>query len=61
MRLSANISTLFTALPPVARIEAASRAGFRGVEMQFPYEHEPAELAGAARAAGVEFVLINMP
>jgi hydroxypyruvate isomerase len=61
MRLSANISTLFTARPPVARIEAASRAGFRGVEMQFPYEHEPAALAEAARAAGVEFVLINMP
>ena len=61
MHFAANISTLFTALPPLARIAAAAQAGFRGVEMQFPYEHEPAALAAAAREAGVRFALINMP
>jgi len=61
MRFSANISTLFTALPLLERISAAASAGFTAVEMQFPYTHRPAELIAAAKAAGVEFVLINAP
>lgn len=61
MKLAANISTMFTALPTLGRIGAAAHAGFLGVEMQFPYDYEPLELAAAAREAGVEFVLINMP
>ena len=61
LRFSANISTLFTALPLPARFAAAANAGFTAVEMQFPYAHKPAELAAAAQAAGVAFVLINMP
>ncbi|HUM08905.1 MAG TPA: TIM barrel protein [Acidocella sp.] len=61
LRFSANISTLFTALPVPARIAAAARAGFAAVEMQFPYELPAATLADAAGAAGVEFVLINIP
>lgn len=58
---SANISTLFTALPLAERFAAAAQAGFRAVEIQFPYAHKPAELAAAARQAGVDIVLINMP
>lgn len=61
LRFAANISTLFTALPLPARFAAAAGAGFKAVEMQFPYDHKPAELAAAAQAAGVEIVLINLP
>lgn len=61
MRFSANISTLFTALPVPARFAAAAAAGFSAVEMQFPYSHKPAELAAAAQAAGTDIVLINLP
>ncbi len=61
MRFSANISTLFTALPVLERFAAASQAGFTAVEMQFPYAHRPAELIAAANAAGVAFVSINAP
>ena len=61
MRFSANISTLFTALPLLERFAAAAAAGFSAVEMQFPYTHKPAELAAAAQGAGVEIVLINLP
>jgi hydroxypyruvate isomerase len=61
MRFSANISTLFTALPFVERFAAAANAGFSAVEMQFPYTHKPAELAAAAQGFGVEIVLINLP
>jgi hydroxypyruvate isomerase len=61
MRFSANISTLFTALPLPERFAAAAAAGLSAVEMQFPYPHKPAELSAAAKAAGVEIVLINLP
>ncbi|MBB5372690.1 hydroxypyruvate isomerase family protein [Acidocella aromatica] len=61
LRFSANISTLFTALPVAERIQAAARAGFKAVEMQFPYDLPAATLREAAHKAGVEFVLINIP
>jgi len=61
LRFSANVSTLFTALPVTERFAAAARAGFTGVEMQFPYELPAATLAEAARRAGLDWVLINAP
>ena len=61
LQLSANISTMFTEHAPLDRLAAAAAAGFGAVEMQFPYELEPDALAAAARAADVEFVLINIP
>jgi hydroxypyruvate isomerase len=61
LRLSANISTLFTELPPLQRPAAAAAAGFAAIEMQFPYAWPLHELAAACRAAAVEVVLINMP
>ncbi len=61
LRFSANISTLFAALPVVERIQAAARAGFKAVEMQFPYDLPAATLRDATKQVGVEFVLINIP
>jgi len=43
------------------RFEAASRAGFKAVEIQFPYGWSQRQLAEIARHAGVEVVLINIP
>jgi hydroxypyruvate isomerase len=60
-RLAANLSFLFTELPPVERIGAAARAGFGGAEILFPYEHPAAEIASAFREAAIEPVLFNMP
>ena len=60
-RFSANISTLFTDVDLPERFERAARAGFRGVEIQFPYAYDKAMLAARARAAGVEVVLTNLP
>jgi len=61
-KLAANISLLFPQLPFVERFAAAARAGFRYVEYQFPYPFgSAAEIAGHARAAGVEVVLHNLP
>lgn len=60
-RLAANLSLMFTEVPFLERFDAAARAGFLGVEFQFPYEHEAAEIARAAELAGVQVVLHNLP
>src|SRR5581483_5768594 len=60
-RFCANISMLFTERAFPERFEAAARAGFRAVEIQFPYRWGASDLAARARAAGVEIVQINLP
>ncbi|MCX7962281.1 MAG: TIM barrel protein [Burkholderiales bacterium] len=61
-KLAANLSLLFPELPFLERFGAAAREGFRAVEYQFPYAFgSAAEVAAAARAAGVEVVLHNLP
>ena len=60
-KLAANISMLFTEIPFLQRFAAAARAGFRAVEYQYPYEWPARDIAAAARDAGVEVVLHNMP
>lgn len=60
-KFSANISMLFGEVELPERFEAAANAGFRAVEIQFPYSWNKDRLADCARHAGVEVVLINMP
>jgi len=60
-RFCANISMLFGERAFPERFDAAARAGFRAVEIQFPYRWPKDELAARARAAGVEVVQINLP
>lgn len=52
---------LFTELPFLERFAAARKARFRAVEYQYPYEFAAADVAAAAREAGVEVVLHNVP
>ncbi len=60
-RLAANLSMLWTEIPFLDRFEAASRAGFRGVEFLFPYAHPAGEIRRRLDACGVELVLHNLP
>jgi len=60
-RFAANLTLLFSELPFLERFGAAARAGFRAVEFVSPYEHPAEEVARAAREAGVEVVLFNLP
>ena len=60
-RFSANISTLFKELELPERFEAAAQAGFKAVEIQFPYGWSKRQLGDIAQRAGVEVVLINIP
>jgi len=60
-RFSANISMLFKELELPERFEAAAQAGFKAVEIQFPYAWSKDRLAQIAQHAGVEVVLVNLP
>lgn len=59
-RFSANLSFLFTELPFLDRFAAAAEAGFKGVEILFPYEWPAAEIAAALNANGLSLVLFNI-
>lgn len=60
-KLAANLSMLFKELPFIERFAAARRSGFTAVEYQYPYELAPQDVAAAARDAGVQVVLHNVP
>ena len=61
MKIAANLSMLFTELPLRERVLAAMRAGFDGVEIQFPYELPAIALKEALELSGLPLVLINVP
>jgi len=60
-RFSINVSMMLNEYPFLERFSAAADLGFGGVDIQFPYEFPAAEIARAARGAGVEVVLFNLP
>ncbi|HLB14744.1 MAG TPA: hydroxypyruvate isomerase [Burkholderiales bacterium] len=60
-KFAANINFLFTEVDFLQRFAAARKAGFGAVEFPFPYPYEHAALAAAAKDAGVEVVLFNLP
>ena len=60
-KFAANLTMLFTELPFLDRFAAAAGAGFKAVEFLFPYDHPASEVAAAARGAGVQVVLHNLP
>ncbi|MCX5513613.1 isomerase [Kaistia algarum] len=56
---SANLGFLFPELPLLGRIEAAGRAGFRAIELHWPYDVPAEALAQACEAADVVLTGIN--
>ncbi len=60
-KFSANISMLFKEFEFPERFDAAAQAGFKAVEIQFPYGWSKRRLGEIAQHAGVEVVLINIP
>ncbi|UQY35528.1 TIM barrel protein [Pseudomonas fulva] len=61
MKLSANLTMLFTERPLLERIVAAAAAGFEGVEIQFPYPVPAVRLKDELQRAGLPLVLMNFP
>lgn len=60
-RFAANLSMLFTGHAVRDRFAAAARAGFRAVEMQFPYAVAAADLRQCLDDNGLTLVLHNFP
>lgn len=61
MKISANISLLFSELPLLSRIGAAAESGFDGIEIQFPYEVSAESLKRELDRCSMPLALINMP
>lgn len=59
-RFSGSVSMMFREAPLLERFSAARSAGFVGVEIQMLAEGDPAEMAEAARRAGIAVTLINV-
>lgn len=60
-RFSINVSMMLGEYDFLDRFQAAADLGFAGVDIQFPYDHSPENVASAAFSAGMEVVLINVP
>ncbi len=60
-RFAANLWYLFQEVDLMDRFEAAAKAGFKAVEIQFPYQWPSADLAERLDAFGLRQVLINAP
>lgn len=58
-RVSANLGFLWTDQPLLDRIAAAARAGFRAVEMHWPYDVDPLRVRDAAARLGLTLLSIN--
>jgi hydroxypyruvate isomerase len=58
-RFSANLGFLWSGMPLVEQMEAAARAGFRAVEMHWPYETDPAAVKAAAARLGLAVLGVN--
>lgn len=61
LKFDPNLRWLFTELPMPQRYEAAARAGFRGVEVAFPYDQPARELAALLDGLGLTLVQILAP
>lgn len=61
MKAAANLSHLWPELPYLDRFDAAANAGFKGVEVLFPYDVPAKETKRALMRGGLEMVLINAP
>jgi len=59
IKLSANLSFLFTELPFEKRFNAASKLGFKAVEFLFPYNYKISDLQSYLKAANIELILFN--
>jgi hydroxypyruvate isomerase len=58
-RFSANLGLLWADRPLLQRIEAAALAGFRAIEMHWPYDVPAAEVAAVAKRHELTILGIN--
>lgn len=60
-KFAANLNMLYLEYPLLERIERAASAGFKGVEILYPYGEDVDAIASTLDRTGVEIVLFNVP
>jgi 2-dehydrotetronate isomerase len=60
-RFAANLGYLFTERPLLERIDAAAAAGFRAIELQFPYDVPASIVRGAIERNKLTILGLNTP
>ncbi len=60
-RFAANLAYLFTERPFMERFAAAAAAGFKAVELQFPYAFAPSAVRAELERHGLAMLGINTP
>ena len=60
-RFAANLGYLFTERPPIERFSAAAAAGFKAVELQFPYDVAPSAVKAELKRHGLTQLGVNTP
>jgi 2-dehydrotetronate isomerase len=60
-RFAANLAYLFTERPFMERFAAAAAAGFKAVELQFPYDFAPSAVKAELARNGLVMLGINTP
>src|SRR5579862_3430317 len=60
-RFAANLGYLFTERPLIERFGAAAAAGFKAVELQFPYDVAPSTVKAELERHGLTQLGINTP
>ncbi|TNE63788.1 MAG: hydroxypyruvate isomerase [Rhodobacteraceae bacterium] len=60
-KFAANLSFLFKEYPFLERFAEAKAAGFKAVEVLFPYDEPASEIAWRMQDLDLEMVLINVP
>jgi hydroxypyruvate isomerase len=61
VKFSANLGFLWPDLPLLERIEAASRAGFRAIELHWPYDVPAESVQDACARQGIRLLALNTP
>ncbi|MEX8498532.1 2-oxo-tetronate isomerase [Leptothrix ochracea] len=59
-KFAANLTMMYGEHPFLDRFKAAARDGFKAVEVLFPYDHAPAEIAARLREHALQLVLFNV-
>ncbi len=59
LRFSANLGFLWPDRPLLARIDAAAAAGFKAIELHYPYDVPAADVAAACQRHGITLLGIN--
>ena len=60
-RFAANLAYMFTERPMLERFGAAAAAGFKAVELQFPYDTAPSDVRAEIARRGLTQLGINTP